>query len=565
MFPVFSGPDSKRKINLGGTSTQHSSADLLNQVAAERERRLEAKRRWESAVVIQSWWRGRREAGRVRAELVGLVRGGEAKGGEGMDVEMSEGERGGEIRKLRAVVVANWGGKSALGGVVLGEWCVGVLRSGQDAVYAPAMNGNSQSWFVLLCRIAKMMLSSVALSPESENSIQYLTVLNYLLSRDAAVSVLGDEGAQLCQKMTDHLINNGLYTSLSQAVKQIPVESKSSPALPHILSLITLPLTTSSPSPALLLSIFTHILTIPLLPNRLPLSALPTFTSRLPFTSLHTLGGDLIEAVKKMGVEDKVHFLANMSMFVNPGAGYKRMGSEAFVRYLEVSTVVINEIPRAALEKRPGEDGRKAKKVKEGKTKKMTGKRKLLGGAGEATSASEGSRPQTPSPSSTRVVVVQEFSQPPSSLPQLVLDSKTQARILKLTSPTHLQAIFEGRQGKEYGKTLNALVGYLFALSVMVGGGGASVATSSIGGVGAGGATGKGVGGAGAGVGKDKDKDKPPSGGVLQFLAGGGAGAGFVRELWRECVRGSPLGREGEGSAGLLFGELLLAMMLNFR
>ncbi|KAF9044046.1 hypothetical protein BJ165DRAFT_179554 [Panaeolus papilionaceus] len=97
-------------------------------------------------------------------------------------------------------------------------------------------------------------------------------ILNYLLSRDAAVSVLSDEGAQLCQKMTDDLINNGLYTSLTQAGKQLPVEGKSSPTLPLILSLITLPLTTSSPSPALLLSIFRQILTTPLLPNHLPLS-----------------------------------------------------------------------------------------------------------------------------------------------------------------------------------------------------------------------------------------------------------------------------------------------------
>ncbi|KAF9044040.1 hypothetical protein BJ165DRAFT_1404911 [Panaeolus papilionaceus] len=104
--------------------------------------------------------------------------------------------------------------------------------------------------------------------------------------------------------------------------------------------------------------------------------------------------------------------------------------------------------------------------------------------------------------------------------PQLWLDSKTQARILKLASPTHLQALFERRQDKEYGKTLNALLEYLFALGVMVGwrfffrwlGNGV------------------------AGLGKSNDKDKPPAGRVVQFLAGGG-GAGFVSELWRGGVR----------------------------
>ena len=41
-----------------------------------------------------------------------------------------------------------------------------------------------------------------------------------------------------------------------------------------------------------------------------------------------------------------------------------------------------------------------------------------------------------------------------------------------------------------------------------------------------------------AGLGKSKDKDKPLASRVVRFLAGGGEGAGFVRELCRGCVRG---------------------------
>ena len=134
-----------------------------------------------------------------------------------------------------------------------GGTCEGVLKCGvrlfvfrsfsplSDALFFGEIRcvyRKSQSCFVLMSRIAKTIAQSKsssssflslvpivvrcliiadALLIRSESSIQYLTVLNYILSRDAALSVLGDEGAQLYQKMTDHL---SLYTSLSEAFKQ---------------------------------------------------------------------------------------------------------------------------------------------------------------------------------------------------------------------------------------------------------------------------------------------------------------------------------------------------------
>ncbi|PPR05200.1 hypothetical protein CVT24_010300 [Panaeolus cyanescens] len=537
MLPHFSGSTQQRRINLGGSSSQATSADLLSRVAAERERRLESKRRWEKALVIQSWWRGRRGASLVREEIMREMRLGKE---EVMDVDELGGEEGG-IRALRSVVVANWGGRSREGALILREWSDRVVKGGQGALYTPASNGNIQTWFVLMSRIAKTMLASLASSPESDDGVRFLTLLNSLLSPESAKFVLGQDGIQLCKRMTDHLVDNGLYTSLSQAVKHIPIESKSSPALPLILSLIALPLSTSA-SPSLTLSIFTHILTIPLLPNRLPLSALPTFTSKLPFTRLDTLNPQLLDAVNAMSTEAKIHFLANMSMFVTPA--YKAMSTNAFTTYLELSTMVINVIPGGALVKRASEEKEREKGKGKGTGKK---KRKLLGNAAGA-SASEDSRPQTPVPSSsasgskTRVVVVSEFSNPNDGrmdVESLVLDAKTQARILKLASSAHLQGVFEARQGKDYGKVMKSLVAYLFALGVMSGGAASAASGGAV------------VGVTKKDAAKDKDKDRPAAGGVVQYLAGGGGGVGFVRELWRECVRGSPLGREGDGSGAL--------------
>ena len=61
MFAVF-GDDRKRKINLGGASSASSRSALLDQVQAQRNERSEQKKRFESAVRVQAWWRGLQEA-----------------------------------------------------------------------------------------------------------------------------------------------------------------------------------------------------------------------------------------------------------------------------------------------------------------------------------------------------------------------------------------------------------------------------------------------------------------------------------------------------------------------
>jgi len=68
MFPTFGG-ESKRQINLGGRSTATSSSYLLSRAQAERARREEDRRRSESAVKIQAWFRGARHARDVRREM----------------------------------------------------------------------------------------------------------------------------------------------------------------------------------------------------------------------------------------------------------------------------------------------------------------------------------------------------------------------------------------------------------------------------------------------------------------------------------------------------------------
>lgn len=69
MIPNFSGQSRPRNINLGGSSSTASQATILDQVKAQREQRLELKRRQENALKIQAWWRGTSEARQVRRRI----------------------------------------------------------------------------------------------------------------------------------------------------------------------------------------------------------------------------------------------------------------------------------------------------------------------------------------------------------------------------------------------------------------------------------------------------------------------------------------------------------------
>jgi ubiquitin-protein ligase E3 C len=68
MIPIF-GDESRRKINLGGASAAAGERDVLLNARKEREERRAIRRRQESAIKLQAWWRGVSEAQRTRREL----------------------------------------------------------------------------------------------------------------------------------------------------------------------------------------------------------------------------------------------------------------------------------------------------------------------------------------------------------------------------------------------------------------------------------------------------------------------------------------------------------------
>ncbi|KAG8973410.1 hypothetical protein FRC05_008801, partial [Tulasnella sp. 425] len=69
MYPAFLGTARQRQINLGGSTTTKTQEAVLDTVRAQREQRLDQRRRAESAYKIQAWWRGTSEARRVKNQL----------------------------------------------------------------------------------------------------------------------------------------------------------------------------------------------------------------------------------------------------------------------------------------------------------------------------------------------------------------------------------------------------------------------------------------------------------------------------------------------------------------
>ncbi|KAJ3505966.1 hypothetical protein NLJ89_g7135 [Agrocybe chaxingu] len=504
MFPNFDA-DRKRKLNLGGASSSSSSStSILRNVQAEREARAAQRRRADSATQIQSWYRDLKESRRTREEVKAMFE---------ADVKGLTG--------LRCLVLICRRGKDREVEEALSRWAVEVAGSGPQAVWAPVLtstSSNQATRIVLLCQVGLFLVRAVADSPRSPHAPTYLSVLNSLLSKDVAEDAADTRGDGLAfvQSITEYLIGKGLYELLGQAIERIPANSKKSPVYPPLLSLITLPLSTFSSTSPQYISIFArilaYILSVPLLPNRLPLDELSKFIARLPLSRfhlfqphLHELEAELEKKAKMDEGISKVHLAA--TLYTVFSAQYKALLGPALETYLDLSTLLLKEFPVGILcESNPEKKGATTDK---------------------GTSVYE--------PSSE-----DEEGVPPTPLPQsLVLDPKTLARLHKIVSPAQLSSLFSATRSTP--NLFPHLISYLFALKQAWTRGGSKYSVS--------------IAGTRAGVrasGKKTKKGNRAEVEVLRtILASSGSGGGLVRDLYTELVRTAPIGKD-EGGADVL-------------
>ncbi|KAJ7148938.1 HECT-domain-containing protein [Mycena crocata] len=434
MLPLF-GDEKRRQINLGGSSSNTTLSSITDQAKARRAERIEQKRRNESATRIQAWWRG---VFKIRAAKAEMRRVFEA------DIDGLTG--------LRCLVLIGMDQE------VLGMWSQTVSEKGEASLFSPAVGQYQSSWLVLIRQACVLLVRSVATFPQSQNTVAYLKTISMLVSADVVSRNLGPQGREIAANILLYALRRGFYPLLSQAVRSIPMaDSKSSASLPLLVPLATVAFSTFPPPTDAysesLTALLSCILTIPLLPNRLPLPSLTQLSSHLPLSSLASLApsADVLTTI------DKIHLVANLMAFTPPR--YAALPAPALAAYLNLLAALFDSLPSNVF------DGR-AKPT--------------------APAAAAALDSDSDSESRPRVSVVSAFtSNPPPPLPDI--DARTLKRIATLVAPAHLTSLLAVSQ-KHSDATRRALFSLLLALegiwpakrsallgAIVVGGGGASV------------------------------------------------------------------------------------------
>ena len=259
-------------------------------------------------------------------------------------------------------------------------------------------------------------------------------------------------------------------------------ESKTSPILPPLMSLVTIPLSTvpsdSSQFAYYLATIFSEILTIPLLLNRFPLDHLPKFISQLSLSSLNVLDPHITSIVQSSNLESKIHLASTIFLFLSPQ--YKALPPPALSTYLRLSISLFNEFPTNFV----SASSRATKK-----TKRI-----------------DSYQSDSDDASSTHVKVVAKFTAAPP-VPQV--DDKTVKRFQNVIAAPHLSSIISATRSN--ASLFPHLVHYLFTLMTTW----------------------------------------PSSREQILNIVLATTGGGLVREVYRELVRRSPLGKEEKSQRSL--------------
>ncbi|KAG8995219.1 hypothetical protein FRB94_009328 [Tulasnella sp. JGI-2019a] len=325
MLPVFSGSSRQRQINLGGSRSTYTSQEaILDNLKAQREQRQDQRRRAESALRIQAWWRAASDQRKLRETL-----------------RRRFDESSGPSVEWTRMLVVGWRGNEA-DFKRLGRWSRSMVEGGDSMLFGPFVERQRQSWLVLLRQALLRALDAVSKYPTSEDTPYHLQVLTAVISSSQTD----------CVTISSILIGCGLYSHLGTALQTIPLADKgSSPSIPLITNILTLPFSTfpsgSSEFLASFIDLLCHIFTIPLLPNRFPLQSLTELSKKLPLSSFNIIDTAIFRN-PTLSPTARVHLLANLVAFLNPRLS--KLPPTVIASYLESVAVILGSLPPQALD-----------------------------------------------------------------------------------------------------------------------------------------------------------------------------------------------------------------------
>ncbi|KAF8339579.1 uncharacterized protein EI90DRAFT_2966715 [Cantharellus anzutake] len=181
------------------------------------------------------------------------------------------------------------------------------------------MGLDKDNWLVLIRRLALLLMQSAAKDPVFPRSLDYLSILEKLMDANVFQLSVPERGRSLCVGISIYLVRRGLYWNIAESFRRIPIDAKSTPSIPSLISISTTPFSVfppATPEYKECLHAFTiDILTLPILPNRLPLPVVSQLAARLPFVSLAQLSIPHIISRLSGSSESRVHLMANLLTF----------------------------------------------------------------------------------------------------------------------------------------------------------------------------------------------------------------------------------------------------------
>ncbi|KZT44623.1 ubiquitin protein ligase [Sistotremastrum suecicum HHB10207 ss-3] len=389
MIPFLGDSGRRRNINLGG-KTAASHASILDQAKTQRLERETQRRKYESAIKVQAWYRGRSEARRAKAQMQ-------------RDFDAGSSPHAG------ARYLALFGQEDEYR---LNAWSLAVIKGGDAALFGPFTAADAGSWQILLQRLSLVLLRTVSRSPESPSALNHLKILDALLSVSTFKKALPFNGENLCLQITSYLLRHDFFRLIREGYLHVPPERKTAPFLPPWTALALSPLSTfSNPSDFAncLIQFLGHVLTVPLIPNRLPLPSVTYLAIHLPISRLDQL--PLPEFLTSFpSLESRAHLIANLSTFAYPR--FSKVSGPVIQAYLSLISGLMETLPLGCFEIE------KAKKA-------------------DRWGAEE---PDTDDDEIPVAVQVTSFELTPS-IASLRLDQRTLNRLQAIQSPAHLQPL----------------------------------------------------------------------------------------------------------------------------
>ncbi|KAI6123405.1 HECT-domain-containing protein [Pisolithus croceorrhizus] len=329
MLPLFGDEHRRRRtINLGGSQSVTSQAAILEQARALRLKREVLRRREESALKIQSWWRGTLEARSVRHYMRQLFL---------QDMTSLMG--------LRCLVFIGQDDD------LLRQWSA-AMSADDHLLFGGAAGQDKAHWVTLLCRVSVLLIKSVAKEPSSHSALTHLQVLCKLLDPSYGARVLGLSDFDLPRVLTQYVMQYDLYQNIRSSIEAIAIDSKDDPAIPYLVKLVYLPFSNVPP----LTELFTqymhalaiHILTIPLLPYRMPLRSLSQFSAKLPLAYLQALSSCTTDIVMQTSISAQINIIANLLHFTPPR--YAILPLPTLTAYIQLLRALLSALPVHALD-----------------------------------------------------------------------------------------------------------------------------------------------------------------------------------------------------------------------